>query len=204
MTLARNLTDFRTPPQPLAAYRPDWKSEITRMRRRIERERTPTGQDALAFKTGVGGLVDAEFLAQTWAMEGGWFEPNTLASLLRARDTGALPQVEADDLIESFRRLRRMESILRRWSFEGEAVLPDRSRPPLPRRRPVRISVRRSRSWKTWPAGGRRSGPSTPPTWAVDLRRLRQPTTYGDGAPRNRSRTFRQSSVARPAVEASV
>ena len=125
VTLARNLTDFRTSPGPLAAYRPDWKSEIARMRRRIERERTPAGQDALAFKTGVGGLVDAEFLAQTWAMEGGWFEPNTLASLLRARDTGALPQVETDDLIESFRRLRRMESILRRWSFEGEAVLPD-------------------------------------------------------------------------------
>jgi glutamine synthetase adenylyltransferase len=80
--------------------------------------------------------VDAEFLAQTLAMEGGWFEPNTLASLRRARDTGSLPTDDADLLIENFLRLRHMESILRRWSFEGEAVLPD---DPAPQ---YRVAVR--------------------------------------------------------------
>ena len=34
------------------------------MRLRIEKERTPRGQDELAIKTGKGGLMDAEFIAQ--------------------------------------------------------------------------------------------------------------------------------------------
>ena len=32
---------------------------------------------------------------------------------------------EADKLIENYRHLRRVEGILRRWSYEGETVLPD-------------------------------------------------------------------------------
>ena len=103
---------------------PDWKTEIARIRTRIEKERTPAGQDALAFKTGRGGLVDAEFIAQTMCLEHGWQEPNTLRALQRIRDEGALPRADAEKLIENYRQLRRMESILRRWSFEGEAVLP--------------------------------------------------------------------------------
>jgi glutamate-ammonia-ligase adenylyltransferase len=123
--LARHLSDFQNPSRPLAAFQPDWKRQITEMRLRIERERTPKGMEALAFKTGAGGLIDAEFLAQTFAMEHGWFEPNTLKSLERARDLRILDQPDAARLIENFRQLRRMESILRRWSFEGEVVLPD-------------------------------------------------------------------------------
>ena len=41
------------------------------MRLRIEKERTPPGKDALAFKTGVGGLIDAEFIAQALCLEQG-------------------------------------------------------------------------------------------------------------------------------------
>jgi glutamate-ammonia-ligase adenylyltransferase len=95
------------------------------MRHRIEVERTPSGQEALAFKTGAGGLVDVEFLAQSLSMEHGWFEPNTLRSLEAARDRGVLDRGDAESLLGNFRELRRMESILRRWSFEGEAVLPE-------------------------------------------------------------------------------
>lgn len=123
--LARRLTNFRDPSLPLAAHQPGWEREIARMRRRIERERTPKGRDALAFKTGAGGLIDAEFLAQTLAMRHGGFEPNTLRSLQQAAASGALAPNDAACLIENFRRLRHMESILRRWSFEGETVLPD-------------------------------------------------------------------------------
>ena len=50
----------------LSAYRPGWKQEIRQMRARIERERTPSGLHALAIKTGAGGLMDAEFIAQTF------------------------------------------------------------------------------------------------------------------------------------------
>jgi glutamine synthetase adenylyltransferase len=69
--------------------------------------------------------MDAEFIAQTMCLEQGWQEPNTLQALQRVRDEGALPRDDAEPLIENYRQLRRVESILRRWSFEGEVVLPD-------------------------------------------------------------------------------
>ena len=94
------------------------------MRLRIEKERTPAGQDALAFKTGRGGLMDAEFIAQALCLERGWIEPNTLRALERAGEEGALPRKEAESLLANYRQLRRLEHILRRWSFEGETVLP--------------------------------------------------------------------------------
>ena len=90
---------------------------------RIEKERTPRGQDELAIKTGRGGFMDAEFIAQALCLENGWQEANTLRALERGRAAGVLP--EADKLIENYRRLRRVEGILRRWSYEGETVLPD-------------------------------------------------------------------------------
>jgi glutamate-ammonia-ligase adenylyltransferase len=113
----------------LAAYTPDWKQQIARMRQRIAKERTPAGQEALAIKTGAGGLMDAEFIAQTLCLEHGWHEPNTLRALARARDTGALAAADADLLIASFRQILRVECILRRWSFVGETVLPDHPAP---------------------------------------------------------------------------
>jgi glutamate-ammonia-ligase adenylyltransferase len=115
------------PPRPktgLSAYTPDWKKKIAHMRQRIEKERTPAGRDALAIKTGAGGLMDAEFIAQTLCLAHGWHEANTLRALERARDNRVLPRPEADRLIENYRQLRRIEGILRRWSFEGETTLP--------------------------------------------------------------------------------
>ncbi len=112
-----------------AAYTPKWKEQIARMRQRIEKERTPPGQDALAIKTGAGGLMDAEFLAQTFCLANGWQEANTLRALLRARDGGVLARKDGEQLIENYRQLRRVEGILRRWSFEGETVLPDEEAP---------------------------------------------------------------------------
>jgi glutamate-ammonia-ligase adenylyltransferase len=107
-----------------SCYTPNWKAEIARMRSRIEKERTPPGQDALAFKTGRGGVMDAEFIAQAMCLEQGWREPNTLCALQRIRGDKILPAADADKLLDNYRQLRRLESILRRWSFEGEAVLP--------------------------------------------------------------------------------
>ena len=52
----------------------------------------------------------------------------------RGRTAGVLP--EADKLIGNYRHLRRLEGILRRWSYEGETVLPDDSAPYY------RVSVR--------------------------------------------------------------
>jgi len=132
--LAATLTNFQRPALALAAYTPDWKQKIHQMRMRIEKERTPPGKDDLAIKTGKGGLMDAEFIAQTLCLENGWQEANTLRALERGRATGTLP--DADKLIENYRQLRRLEGILRRWSYEGETVLPDDPAPYY------RVSVR--------------------------------------------------------------
>lgn len=128
----------------LAAFTPDWKDQIHRMRTRIEKERTPRGQDDLAIKTGKGGFMDAEFIAQAMCLEHGWQEANTLRALERGRDAVGvqssdgvsakgtlkrelqpLTRADWDKLIGNYRRLRRVEGILRRWSYEGETVLPD-------------------------------------------------------------------------------
>jgi glutamate-ammonia-ligase adenylyltransferase len=103
-------------------FAPDWRAKIHQMRLRIEKERTPAGQEELAIKTGKGGLMDAEFVAQALCLENGWGEPNTLRALERGRQTAKL--VDAEKLIENYRLLRRVEGILRRWSYEGEVLLP--------------------------------------------------------------------------------
>jgi glutamate-ammonia-ligase adenylyltransferase len=118
----------------LAAWGPDWRERIHQMRMRIEKERTPPGQDDLAIKTGRGGLMDAEFIAQMLCLQEGWHEPNTERALQRAAEAALLP--ERPRLIENYRRLRRVEGVLRRWSYEGESVLPA---DPAPYRR---VSVR--------------------------------------------------------------
>ena len=123
--LARTLANFKQPSLPLAAYSPDWKHEIAKMRLRIEKERTPAGKDALAIKTGSGGLIDAEFMAQALCLEHGLHQPNTLVALLTLQSQQALPEADARLLIESYFQLRRVEGILRRWSYEGETELPD-------------------------------------------------------------------------------
>lgn len=117
------LANFKKPDRPLAAFPADWKMQIHKMRMRIEHERTPPGKDELAIKTGRGGLMDAEFIAQALCLENGWHIPNTLRALERGRDEKVL--TDADKLIANYRQLRRVEGILRRWSYEGETVLPD-------------------------------------------------------------------------------
>jgi len=121
--LAGRLTNFARPSLPLAAYAPDWKEKIHRMRMRIEKERTPAGKNDLAIKTGKGGLMDVEFIAQILCLEQGWQEANTLLALQRGREAGAWPR--PGELIQNYQCLRHVEGILRRWSYEGETVLPD-------------------------------------------------------------------------------
>jgi glutamine synthetase adenylyltransferase len=122
--MAAALTNFSKRPR-IPAFTPEWKQEIAKMRQRIEKERTPTGKDALAIKTGSGGLIDAEFIAQVFCLEHGWHEPNTLTALQRAEREGVLGRLDAGKLIQNYGKLRRIEAILRRWSYAGETVLPD-------------------------------------------------------------------------------
>jgi [glutamine synthetase] adenylyltransferase / [glutamine synthetase]-adenylyl-L-tyrosine phosphorylase len=121
--MAATLANFTVPV--VAAYSADWLGEIDRMRGRIASERTPPGKEHLAIKTAAGGLIDAEFLAQAICLAGGWREPNTLKALCRARDEGVMTASDGAKLLEHYGQLRRIEGILRRWSFEGEVLLPD-------------------------------------------------------------------------------
>jgi len=125
LMLANKIANFKNLSLPLAAYKEDWKKEIIRMRQRIEKERTPAGKNEVAIKTGTGGLMDAEFIAQTLCLEQGWYEPNTLKALLRAKSEKVISEPDIDALIENYVKLRRIEGILRRWSYEGEVMLPD-------------------------------------------------------------------------------
>jgi glutamate-ammonia-ligase adenylyltransferase len=109
----------------LSAYAPGWKKEIDAMRERIARERTPAGKDRLAIKTGVGGLMDAEFLAQAFCLARGWQEANTMNALRRGGEEGLLEGGDARSLLQNYGELRRIEGILRRWSYEGETLLPE-------------------------------------------------------------------------------
>jgi glutamine synthetase adenylyltransferase len=81
-------------------------------------------------------LIDAEFIAQTLCLEEGWQEPNTLRALARSAETQAIEPQDRDALVQNYRKLRRIEGILRRWSFEGETLLPDDPAPLY------RVSVR--------------------------------------------------------------
>ena len=109
----------------LAAYTPGWMKEIDAMRERTVRERTPPGKDRLAIKTGVGGLMDAEFLAQAFCLARGWQEANSLSALRRGGEEGLLDSADAESLLRNYTTLRRIECILRRWSYEGEILLPE-------------------------------------------------------------------------------
>ncbi|MCD6339056.1 MAG: hypothetical protein J7M29_06725 [Verrucomicrobia bacterium] len=106
-------------------WRKDWRIQVDEMRRRIERERTRPGRGHLAIKTGAGGIMDAEFIAQTYCLSAGKLIPNTLQALRSAEASGWLPADAGEKLIENYRKLRQVEAILRRWSYEGETELPD-------------------------------------------------------------------------------
>ncbi len=104
-----------------ACYTPSWLAELATLREPV---RIPPDQEPLAFRAGAGGLADLELLAQTACLAHGWQEPNTLRALARARQSGALPAKDADVLLTSYRQLRRLESILGRWSGAAETTLP--------------------------------------------------------------------------------
>jgi len=78
--------------------------------------------------------MDVEFIAQILCLEHDGRRQTLSAALQRALAAGALRK--AEELIKNYQRLRRVEGILRRWSYEGETVLPDDPAPYY------RVSVR--------------------------------------------------------------
>lgn len=107
----------------VAGERADLFGQIDAMRERIRRDRG-TGSEILDFKTGLGGMIEAEFLVQALQMRAETWNPGFTAAVNDLRTHTRISDHDANVLQESYGFLRRCESILRRWENKGVAALP--------------------------------------------------------------------------------
>ncbi len=106
-----------------AAQRDDLYSQIDGMLQRIRHERG-SAADVLDFKTGTGGVIEAEFLVQALQMRAGIWNPQTLGALRELTARGLLREEEAALVESSYQYLRSIESALRRWENKSVSSLP--------------------------------------------------------------------------------
>lgn len=106
-----------------AGQRGDLFLQIDGMLRRIRQDRGSTS-DLLDFKTGTGGMIEAEFLVQALQMRAGIWNPQTLSALDELAGKGALRKEEAAAVRKSYEYLRLIESVLRRWENKSVSSLP--------------------------------------------------------------------------------
>jgi [glutamine synthetase] adenylyltransferase / [glutamine synthetase]-adenylyl-L-tyrosine phosphorylase len=106
-----------------AAQRDDLYSQIGAMLRRIRHERG-SAADLLDFKTGTGGVIEAEFFVQALQMRAGIWNPQTLGALRELTAGGLLREGEASLIEKSYQYLRLIESALRRWENKSVSSLP--------------------------------------------------------------------------------
>jgi len=96
---------------------------IDSMLDRIRRERG-SGTDFFDLKTGIGGIIEAEFAVQAMQMQGQVWEPNWTRAVARLREKASLSQPDANQLENAYGFLRRCESVLRRHEQRSVSVLP--------------------------------------------------------------------------------
>ncbi len=101
----------------------DLFAKIDNMLDRIHRERSG-GSEFLDFKTGVGGMVEAEFLVQALQMRSGRWEPNWHRALRRLQNDQIISTTDADQADASYAFLRRCETVLRRFETKSVSTLP--------------------------------------------------------------------------------
>lgn len=106
-----------------AGQRPDLFAQIDSMLERIRRERG-SGSEILDFKTGLGGIIEAEFLVQALQMCTGTWNPQFHFAVEELQRGGVLAAADATGLQTSYDLLRRCEAILRRWENKSVAALP--------------------------------------------------------------------------------
>ncbi len=87
---------------------------IDNMLERIRRERG-SGSDFLDFKTGIGGIIEGEFLVQALQMRESVWEPTWERAVDRLCESGRLTDSETANLKDAYSFLRRCESVLRRY-----------------------------------------------------------------------------------------
>ncbi|MEP6956770.1 MAG: hypothetical protein ABI883_08080, partial [Chthoniobacterales bacterium] len=106
-----------------AGERTDLFLQIDAMRERIRRERS-SGSEILDYKTGLGGIVEAEFLLQGLQMRAGLWNPQFRGALADLSAAGVVSTADAAALQTSYDFLRECESILRRWENKSVASFP--------------------------------------------------------------------------------
>ena len=97
--------------------------KIDNMLERIRRERG-SGLEFLDFKTGNGGMIEAEFLVQALQMRSGIWEPNWQRALTRLREIDVISDPDANSAAQSYELLRRVETALRRFENKNVSTLP--------------------------------------------------------------------------------
>jgi len=106
-----------------ATQDPEFLVKIDSMLERVRRERG-SGADFVDLKTGRGGIIEAEFLVQALQMRENIWEPNWERAVDGLRERGVFDDTEATKLKESYRYLRRCESVLRRYENKAVSALP--------------------------------------------------------------------------------
>ena len=105
-----------------AGQREDLYAQINWMLERIRHERRSASD--LDFKTGEGGMIEAEFLVQALQMRAGIWNPHTMSALGELGSKDLLQQEEAAVVKLSYEYLRLIEAVLRRWENKSVSTLP--------------------------------------------------------------------------------
>ncbi len=106
-----------------AGERPDLFTQIDTMRERILHERG-TGAEILDLKTGLGGIIEAEFLVQGLQMRTQTWSAQFSFAVEALRQRGVFTGADATALQSSYDLLRRCEAVLRRWENKSVSALP--------------------------------------------------------------------------------
>ncbi len=106
-----------------AGRRDDLVRQIESMLVRIANDRG-SGNDFYDFKTGIGGMIEAEFLVQGLQMRRGIWEPNFSRAIEKLVAAEVLAAIDGENLRNAYQFLRASESVLRRWQNRSVARLP--------------------------------------------------------------------------------
>jgi glutamate-ammonia-ligase adenylyltransferase len=101
----------------------DLFAKIDGMLERIHRERG-SGNGVLDFKTGIGGMIEAEFLVQALQMRAGIWEPNFESAVALLVENSVMSKGDGPRATESYNFLRGIEMALRRFGNKNVAGLP--------------------------------------------------------------------------------
>ena len=106
-----------------AGQRADLFIQIDAMLQRIRRDRG-SASDELDFKTGQGGIIEAEFLVQALQMRAGISNPQMTGTVEQLVEGGIMAKRDAETLRKHYEYLRSIGSILRRWENKSISILP--------------------------------------------------------------------------------